>query len=273
MSVASENSATDYIDHHLTNFQVGEGFWALHLDTLFVSVVLGALFVGIFSYAARRATADTPGSFQNFVEMVLEFVDGLVKESFHAKSDLIAPLGLTIFVWVFLMNFMDLLPVDWLPAMAAAAGFEYFKVVPTTNMNTTFGLSIGVFLLIIFYSIKFKGGLGYIKELLGHPFGYWLFPFNLALNVVETVAKPISLSLRLFGNLYAAELIFVLLATMTLGFSTSELVTSFSGYALMTAQILLTTAWAIFHILVVPLQAFIFLILTIIYLSMASEEH
>lgn len=273
MSANSESPVSGYIDHHLTNFQVGEGFWALHLDTLFVSFTLGALFVGLFSYAARRATADTPGPFQNFVEMVLEFVDGRVKELFHAHSELIAPLGLTVFVWVFLMNFMDLIPVDWLPALAHAIGFEYFKVVPTTNMNGTFGLSIGVFLLVIAYSIKFKGGLGYLKELLGHPFGMWFFPFNLALNVVETLAKPISLSLRLFGNLYAAELIFVLLATMTLSYSTTELLTSVSGYVTFAAQIALTTIWAIFHILVVPLQAFIFFILTVIYLSMASEEH
>jgi len=271
MSANSENPVTGYIDHHLTNFEVGEGFWALHVDTLFTSFVLGILFAGAFWLAARKATAGVPGPWQNFVEMVLEFIDGLVKESFHAKSNLIAPLALTIFVWVFLMNFMDLVPIDWLPTLAYALGFDYFKVVPPTNMNTTFGLSIGVFLLIIFYSLKFKGGLGYLKELFGHPFGLWFFPFNFALNIIETLAKPISLSLRLFGNLYAAELIFVLLATMTLGVTAPELFSSAGNIAMFVGQVFLTTLWAIFHILVVPLQAFIFMILTIIYLSMASE--
>ena len=273
MSADAENPVTDYIAHHLTNFEVGEGFWALHLDTLFTSFVLGALFVGIFWFAASRVTTGVPGPLQNFVEMVLEFIDNLVKESFHGKSDLVAPLALTIFVWVFLMNFMDLVPIDWLPTLAYALGFDYFKVVPTTNMNATFGLSIGVFLLIIIYSIRFKGGLGYLKELFGHPFGLWLFPFNFALNVIETIAKPISLSLRLFGNLYAAELIFVLLATMTLGYTAPELFSSAGSIAMLLGQIALTTAWAIFHILVVPLQAFIFMTLTIVYLSLAYEEH
>jgi len=273
------SNVSRYIEHHLTNLKFdlstmrfdshADGFWVLHVDSLGFAVGLGLLFVLLFRAVAKRATAAEPGGMQNFVEMVVEFTDGQVRDIFHGQSRLVAPLALTIFVWVFLMNFMDLVPVDLLPATAAAMGVEYLKVVPTTDLNVTFGLSLTVFALVIFYSIKIKGGWGYAKEFLTHPFGWWLAPFNLLLKLVEEIAKPVSLSLRLFGNLYAGELIFILIALFTLG----------AGMSLMTiplfaTQLVLGAAWAIFHILVVTLQAFIFMMLTIVYLSMAHEtEH
>lgn len=273
------SNVSRYIEHHLTNLKFdlstmrfdshADGFWVLHVDSLGFAVGLGLLFVLLFRAVAKRATASEPGGMQNFVEMVVEFTDSQVRDIFHGKSRLVAPLALTIFVWVFLMNFMDLVPVDLLPATAAAMGVEYLKVVPTTDLNVTFGLSLTVFALVIFYSIKIKGGWGYAKEFLTHPFGWWLAPFNLILKLVEEIAKPVSLSLRLFGNLYAGELIFILIALFTLG----------AGVSLMTiplfiTQLVLGAAWAIFHILVVTLQAFIFMMLTIVYLSMAHEtEH
>ncbi|MGH8286696.1 MAG: F0F1 ATP synthase subunit A [Steroidobacteraceae bacterium] len=271
-------SANEYIVHHLTNLelQVGEGpFWTLHLDTLFFSVLLAVLFGGSFYMAARgikRQGVGVPTKFQNFVEILVEFVDSQVKDTFHGSSRLIAPLALTIFVWVFLFNFMDLVPVDLLPAIAHGTGLDYLKVVPSTDLNITFGLSLTVFALILFYSVKMKGVGGFAKELLFHPFGPWLMPFNLVLNIVEHVARPVSLGLRLFGNLYAGEMIFLLLALLTLGAGVSALL-SFGGLLAVTGQILLGLAWAIFHILVITLQAFIFMMLTIVYLSMAHEHH
>ena len=277
---------TEYIQHHLQNLTFGlhpdngwsiahsaqeasdMGFWAVHLDTLGWSVGLGLIFLWLFKKAANTATTGVPGALQNFVELMVEFVDNSVKDTFHGKSKLIAPLALTIFVWVFLMNFMDLVPVDALPAAAHASGIEYLKVVPSTDLNITFGLSISVFLLMMFYSVKIKGGLGFLKETLTHPFGPWLAPFNFMLFVVETVAKPVSLSLRLFGNLYAGELIFILIAVFTLGAGASLL-----AVPMFILQVLLGVGWAIFHILVITLQAYIFGMLTIVYLSMAQEHH
>ncbi|MCK9619498.1 MAG: F0F1 ATP synthase subunit A [Methylobacter sp.] len=248
--------ATGYIIHHLTSLTVGEGFWALNLDTLFFSAVLGGLFVWFFKMAADRATAGVPGLVQNFVEMLIEFVDTQVKDSFHGKNNLIAPLALTIFCWVFLWNFMDLFPVDILPLIGSMMGIEYLRVVPSTDLNATFAMSISVFCLIIFYSIKVKGPWGFAKELMFQPFGPWLLPFNLLLKLVEEIAKPISLALRLFGNLYAGELIFILIALLP-----------------WQLQPVLSFPWAIFHILIITLQAFIFMVLTIVYLSMAHEDH
>lgn len=271
-------SANEYIVHHLTNLklQVGDSpFWTLHLDTLFFSVLLAVLFGGSFYMAARgikRQGVGVPTKFQNFVEILVEFVDSQVKDTFHGSSRLIAPLALTIFVWVFLFNFMDLVPVDLLPAIAHGTGLDYLKVVPSTDLNITFGLSLTVFALILFYSVKMKGVGGFAKELLFHPFGPWLTPFNLVLNIVEHVARPVSLALRLFGNLYAGEMIFLLLALLTLGAGVGALL-SFGGLLAVTGQIVLGLAWAIFHILVITLQAFIFMMLTIVYLSMAHEHH
>lgn len=253
---AHAEGATGYIIHHLTSLTVGEGFWALNLDTLFFSVVLGSLFVWFFKMAADKATAGVPGLVQNFVEMLIEFVDTQVKDSFHGKNKLIAPLALTIFCWVFLWNFMDLFPVDILPLIGSLMGIEYLRVVPSTDLNATFAMSISVFCLIIFYSIKVKGPWGFAKELMFQPFGPWLLPFNLLLKLVEEIAKPISLALRLFGNLYAGELIFILIALLPCYL-----------------QPVLSFPWAIFHILIITLQAFIFMVLTIVYLSMAHEDH
>lgn len=254
-------SATDYIVHHLTNLTVGAGFWTFHLDTLFFSVALGLTLLVLFRLAAVRATSGVPGGLQNFVETLVEFVDRQVKDTFHGQSALIAPLALTIFCWVFLWNAMDLVPVDALPEPAKALGVPYLRVVPSTDLNATFGLSITVFLLIIFYSIKIKGPVGYAREFLTHPFGPYLFPANLILNIVELVAKPVSLGLRLFGNLYAGEMIFILIALL---YGAGWLLGAFAG--------VLQLGWAIFHLLVITLQAFIFMVLTIVYLSMAHED-
>ena len=195
------------------------------------------------------------------------------RESFPGKSQLIAPLALTIFVWVLLWNIMDIIPVDLFPAIFAAGGVEYLKIVPSADMSATFALSLSVFLLILYYSVAGKGFGGFIKEMLTHPFGVWLLPFNIILNVVELLAKPLSLALRLFGNLYAGELIFILIALFTLGNSMSEMLTSVGGWASILGHMALQFAWAVFHILVIPLQAFIFMTLTIVYLGMAYESH
>ena len=264
-----------YIEHHLTNLTWppgGGGFWTLHVDSLFYSVLLGVLFAGSFYFAARRATAGVPGRWQSFVEMLVDFVNTQVKDAYHGPSKLLAPLALTIFCWVFLMNFMDLVPVDLLPEIGLLIGFEYMKVVPSTDLNITFGLSLTVFVLIIVFSIRAKGLGGFGREIFFKPFGKWLLPFNVTLKVVEELAKPMSLALRLFGNLYAGELIFILIALFTLGNTLTSLVTSAAAFSFV-VQFMLGLAWALFHILVITLQAFIFMMLTIVYLSMASEEH
>ncbi|MEO2268860.1 F0F1 ATP synthase subunit A [Pseudoalteromonas pernae] len=275
MAAGEELTLTGYIQHHLTNGQIsiGDGwFWKLNVDTLAWSIGLGLIFLWIFKRAANKATLGVPGKFQCFIEMVVEFVDQNVKDTFHGKSRLIAPLALTIFVWVFLMNLMDLIPVDFLPALAGQIGVlsgavesshdVYMKVVPTTDLNLTLALGIGVFALIIFYSIRVKGLMGFIKELTLHPFSSknmvvqaLFIPVNFILEFVTLIAKPVSLGLRLFGNLYAGELIFILIAAIGL------------------FQLPLHFIWAVFHILVIVLQAFIFMMLTIVYLSMASEDN
>lgn len=280
MSTTATVSSTDYIQHHLhgltlnlRDFTLGEGsgFWTLNLETLFISFFLGGLFLGIFWFATRKATAGVPSKLQNFVELMVEFADGQVKDCFHGRNELIGPLALTIFVWVFLMNFMDIIPVDLLPMMAGAAGLPHLRAVPTTDLNLTFALSITVFILIIFYSIKVKGIKGFTKELTLHPFNHPLMiPFNLVLETVGLLAKPISLALRLFGNLYAGELIFILLALLSLNMAWPMTI---AGGVMSLTQIILSLGWSIFHILVITLQAFIFMVLTIVYLSLAHEDH
>ena len=270
----------DYIKHHLTyltynlkamRFDADGGFWSVNLDTVFFSVLLGVLAMGLLYFGARRVSSGVPGRLQNFAEMMLVFADNQVKDCFHGKSLVIGPLALTIFIWVFLMNFMDILPVDVLPIVAKLSGFHYLKVVPTNDLNLTFSMSLSVFLLILFYSIKVKGTKGFIKELTLKPFNTpFLIPFNLLLELVGLVAKPISLSLRLFGNLYAGELIFILIALLTLNGSAGSWA---STATLGVAQFVLSLAWSIFHILVITLQAFIFMVLTIVYLSLAHEDH
>ena len=265
-------TSSAYIQHHLTNAKMctvdGElafnyacadaGFWTWHIDSLLFSVGLGVLFLFTFYKIGQKATTGVPGKLQCFVEMLVEFVNDSVKDSFHGRSPVIAPLALTIFVWIFLMNFMDLIPVDFIPEAAKQfLGIPYLKVVPTTDLNITFGLSLSVFALIVFYSIKIKGTGGFVKELTLQPFNHWAFiPVNFLLETISLIAKPISLSLRLFGNLYAGELIFILIALMPWW-----------------TQAALSVPWAIFHILVIVLQAFIFMMLTIVYLSMAHEDH
>ena len=274
-------SNTTYIKHHLTyltfnvktmTFGTEGGFWTLNLDTLFFSIVLGSLAMLVLYLGSRRVSTGVPGKLQNFAEMMLVFADSQVKDCFHGKSRVIGPLALTIFIWVFLMNFMDIVPVDILPALAKLSGFHYLKVVPTNDLNLTFAMSLSVFFLIIFYSLKIKGVTGFVKELTLQPFNNPIFiPFNLLLELVGLIAKPISLALRLFGNLYAGELIFILIALLTLNANTAS---SLAGTATLgVAQFLLSLAWSIFHILVITLQAFIFMVLTIVYLSLAHEDH
>ena len=285
-------SASEYIQHHLQNLTYGKlpagyeradgsvmseagwpmahnareasdmGFWAVHVDSLGWAVALGALFLILFRVAAKRATSGQPSGLQNFVEILIEFVDTSVKETFHGRNKVIAPLSLTIFCWVFLMNLMDLVPVDFLPQLFHMMGLEYMKVVPTTDVNVTLGMSLSVFALIIYYSLKVKGVGGFVGELTLHPFSsdnlflkILLVPINFLLEGVSLIAKPISLALRLFGNLYAGELIFILISLLPFW-----------------AQWALSVPWAIFHILVITLQAFIFMMLTIVYLSMAHED-
>jgi F-type H+-transporting ATPase subunit a len=269
--MAAEHAPTpnEYIVHHLTNLQYGEGFWTFHLDSIFWSVFLGLLFVVSFALAARKVTAGVPGKFQNFVETLVEFVDQQVRDTFHGTSKLIAPLALTIFCWVLLINFMDVVPVDLFPKAGEQVGIHYMKVVPSTDLNITLGMSLTVFLLCMFYSVKIKGAGGFVWELLTHPFGKWMMPFNLILNFIEHLARPVSLGLRLFGNLYAGEMIFLLLAVLGGSFA----ITSLAGVGGAFGQLLLGAAWAVFHILVIPLQAFIFMVLTIVYLSQAHETH
>ena len=238
------------------------GFNAIHVDSMIWSIGLGLIFCWLFRRVAVQATSGVPSGLINFVEMVVEFVDGTVKDTFHGKNPLIAPLALTIFVWVFLMNLMDLIPVDLIPHSLMLAGVEYQKIVPSTDPNITMGMAIGVFVLMLFYSIKVKG-FGFVKELTLNPFNHPLFiPVNLFMEVVGLLAKPFSLGLRLFGNRYAGEMIFILIAAL---FSV--------GVFWLLPAALLQIGWAIFHILVITLQAFIFMVLTIVYLSMAHEDH
>jgi F-type H+-transporting ATPase subunit a len=278
---SSTLTSTDYIKHHLQNLTFGQhadgtlgfahspeearemGFWAIHVDTMFFSILLGVVFLFAFRIVAKKATTGVPGGWQNFVEWVVEFIDDSVRGSFSGgKNDLIAPLALTIFIWVFMMNLMDLVPIDWLPHLAGALGVHYLKVVPTTDPNSTFGMSIAVFILILYYSIKIKGVGGFVGELAFQPFGKAGLPANLLLEGINLIAKPVSLALRLFGNLYAGEMIFILIALL---YSTNAFLGVFGG--------VLQLGWAIFHILIITLQAFIFMTLTIVYLDMAHQEH
>jgi F-type H+-transporting ATPase subunit a len=283
MAAEQAPSANEYILHHLTFLSNKEpkgivDFSVIHWDTVTFSFVLAVLFGGAFYFAARTATAGMPGKFQNFVELLVEFVDTQVKDSFHGTNKLLAPLALTIFCWVFLFNAMDLLPVDLLPWAAHHAGVEHLKVVPSTDLNTTFAMSLTVFVLIIYYSIKVKGLGGFLGELTLQPFAskniflkILLAPVNFILEIVPFLARPISLSLRLYGNLFAGEMIFLLLAALTLHGMT-QLSTGL-GWALLIAQFLLAFIWAVFHLLIITLQAFIFMVLTIVYLAMAQEHH
>jgi F-type H+-transporting ATPase subunit a len=278
-------TTSGYIKHHLTNLTYGKfpdghehaghwgfahsgedaasmGFWAINVDSMLFSIVLGALFLALFRMAAKTASVDSPSGWQNFVEWVVEFIDNSVRGSFSGKNPLVAPLALTLFIWIFLMNAMDLLAVDHVPLLASLLGVSHLKIVPSTDPNITFGLSLSVFVLVLYYSIKMKGPGGFFAELAFQPFPKWMFPINLLLEGVTLIAKPISLALRLFGNMYAGEMIFILIALMYGG-----------GIAMGVFGGLLQLGWAIFHILIITLQAFIFMTLTIVYLDMAHQEH
>jgi len=280
MAGEEKQSASQYIQHHLQNLTWGRhpdgswgfahgaeeaqamGFWAIHVDSMLWSVLLGVVFLVLFGSAARRATSGVPGRFQNAIESIVEWVDSSVRDSFHAKNRMIAPLALTLFVWIFFMNLMDLVPVDWIPGLAMLAGVEYQRVVPTADVNVPMGMAIAVFAMILYFSIRIKGITGFLGELTLHPFEaknpilkVLFVPVNLILEGVALLAKPISLGLRLFGNLYAGELIFILIALL--------------GYW----QLPLHFGWAVFHLLVIILQAYIFMMLTVVYLSMAHETH
>ncbi|WP_392558562.1 F0F1 ATP synthase subunit A [Orbus mooreae] len=260
MAISSPETPQKYIEHHLHSLQVGEGFWTFNIDSLFFSIVLGLVFLLIFYCVARKATSGVPGKLQCAIEMVFDFVDSTVKGMSSGSNKLLGPLALTVFMWIFLMNFMDLIPVDFLPYVAQQIGIPYLRVVPTADVNITMSMSLGVFLLIIIYTFKFKGIKGTVKEYTLHPFNHWAFaPINFILEMVSLLAKPISLGLRLFGNMYAGELIFILIAALLPWWS----------------QWFLSLPWAIFHILIIVLQAFIFMVLTIVYLSMAAttEDH
>jgi F-type H+-transporting ATPase subunit a len=279
----------EYIKHHLQNLTYGlnkDGnwvwvtdpdqlpnmtFWSFHVDSLLWSFSLGILFLWLFRKVAKNATSDVPGGTQNFVEMIVEFIDTSVRGSFSGRNDIVAPMALTIFVWIFLMNFMDLIAVDWLPMVAGWVGHTflgmdphhvYFKVVPTTDPNITFGMALAVFWLMLYYSVKVKGFGGFFGELAFQPFGKVGMPVNLLLEGVSLISKPVSLALRLFGNMYAGETIFILIALM---YSAGWAMGIFGGF--------LQLGWAIFHILIITLQAFIFMTLTIVYMDMAHSEH
>ena len=277
MATGTETSA-DYIKHHLTNLVFGQhpdgtwglarsaeeaaamGFMSINVDSMFWSILLGVVFVLVFRSAAKRATSGVPGGLQNFVEMIVDFVDDNVRSIFTHQNSMIAPMALTIFVWVFLMNLMDLVPVDWIPMAASAVGIHYMKVVPTTDPNITLGMAFAVFLLVIYFSIAKKGLGGFLGELLFHPFPKWAALVNLILEGVTLLAKPISLGLRLFGNLYAGEMIFILIALM---YSGGLIMGIFGG--------VLQWGWAVFHVLIITLQAGIFAVLSVVYLAQAHD--
>ncbi|PXX96572.1 F0F1 ATP synthase subunit A [Halomonas sp. LBP4] len=268
-------SPSEYIRHHLQNLTFGKhpengwslahsaeeaqemGFWALHLDTMGWSIAMGALFIWLFRKAGKVATTGVPGTLQNVVEMVIEFVELTVRGAFHGRNSVIAPLALTLFVWIFLMNFLKLIPVDYVPEIFLRLGVDYMKMVPTTDPNATLGMALGVFLLIIYYSLKVKGAGGFAKELSLTPFNHWsLIPFNLVMELIGLLVKPLSLGLRLFGNMFAGEVIFILIALLPFW-----------------AIWVLDVPWAIFHLLIITLQAFIFTVLSVVYLNQAHEHH
>lgn len=273
----------EYIQHHLTNNQyplteeaaiaIEKGqmtFWALNLDTIAVSIMLGALIVFVSMRLGKQLETGRPGGFQNFVESILDFVATNVRDAFPGHNPIIAPLALTIFLWVWLMNFMDMIPVDLFPylfQLITGDSHAFLKIVPTTDLNTTLAMSITVFILIIFYSIKIKGVWGFTKMFLFHPFGKFFVPVNIVMTFIEEISKPLSLALRLFGNMFAGELVFLLIALIggTLAVGAAALFWA-------PLQIILDLGWLIFHLLVITLQAFIFMVLTIVYLGMAHVD-
>jgi F-type H+-transporting ATPase subunit a len=282
------DSPSEYVTHHLKHWTVsiGDGaFWTLNVDSLLMSISIGVLGLGLFWFMGRRATSGVPGKLQAFLEIAVEFIDTQVRDVFHGDRKFVAPLALTIFVWIFLMNAMKMLPVDLPPGIAKAAGSEYFRAVPTTDLNITLAMSTTVLFLMFAFAIKAKGAFGFGKELFTAPFHAHgmgmkivLAPANFGLNVIEYLSKPVSLAMRLFGNMYAGELVFLLIAL--LGAAGGHFIMDVGGFAGTTGGILAFlgavlagAGWSIFHILVITLQAFIFMILTVVYLSMSTEAH
>jgi len=282
---SGEGGAGGYIEHHLVNHTTelveNSSFWTINTDSVFYTLLLAVLYIWFFRRVAKKASSGVPSKTQNLLEMVIGFIDAQVKDIFHGNSKIVAPLALSIFIWVFMMNFMDLIPVDLLPWLGTLVGIEYMRVVPSTDLNITFGLSFGVMLLVFYYSFTVKKpfALGYFKEFATHPFespnllvqSILAVP-NIFLNIVETVAKPVSLGLRLFGNMYAGELIFILIAVLTLNYGMADAF-SVGGGVMSIAQFLLALVWALFHILIITLQAYIFMMLSVVYLNMAHEQH
>ena len=278
MASDTELTSDEYIQHHLTNLTYGRhadghwgfahspadisdmGFWAINVDTMFWSIALGVAFLAFFIWAARRATPGVPGGIQNVCEIAIEFVEDNIRQVFGTRPNpVIGPLSLTILIWVFLMNMMDLIPVDLLPRASQLMGISHMRVVPSADPNATLGMSFGVFLLVLYYNFKIKGPIGFTLGLATHPIAKWYaVPFNLVLEIIDLIAKPLSHGLRLFGNMYAGEMIFILIALIP-------------AYL----QFFLSFPWAVLHILIICLQAFVFMILTIVYLAQAheTEEH
>ena len=291
-----------YIKHHLTNLTFGKhpdgtwgiahsaqeaaemGFMAIHVDSMAWSIGLALLMFFVFRKIAQGFSVDKPSKAQLFIESIFEFADTSAKEGFQFANRWIPPLALTIFCWVFLMNLTDLVPVDWIPELFVAIGVPYMKIVPSTDINVALGMALAIFIMILYYSFKEKSPWGFFKELTTHPFSAkefgvqntgvqfvvnaFLYPLNFVLELVSLLAKPVSLGLRLFGNMYAGELIFILIALMF-----SQLATlSFGGFIMGAAGGVLQLVWAIFHILVITLQAYIFMMLTIVYLNQAHEH-
>ena len=265
MASEAELTPTSYIQHHLQNltFKVGEGgFWTLHVDTLVMAVLMGGLMVLMFWMATRRPTAGVPGKWQAFVEICLEFVDRQAKDTYHGPSKLVTPIAITLFFWILLMNLIKMIPADFIAKPLELLGVGYFKPVPTADVNATLGMSISVFFLMLFFALKAKGLGGFTHEFLTAPFGKWMMPFNLILNIVEWLSKPVSLAMRLFGNMFGGEIVFLLIWVL----GGAGIIGAFAGG-------LFGLGWMLFHLLVIPLQAFIFMMLSIVYLSLSEDAH
>ncbi len=265
MAGESELTPTSYIQHHLHNLtaQVGEGsFFTIHVDTLVSSLAMGALMVFMFWLATRRPTAGVPGKWQAFVEIMLEFVDRQARDTYHGSSKLVTPIAITLFFWILLMNMLKFIPADFFAVPLGWVGVDYWKPVPTADVNATLGMSISVFFLMLFFALRAKGIGGFTKEFLTAPFGKWMMPFNLILNIVEWLSKPISLAMRLFGNMFGGEIVFLLIWVL-----------GGAGLLGLIGSAAFGFGWMIFHLLVIPLQAFIFMMLSIVYLSLSEDAH
>lgn len=265
--MASEQALTPtgYIQHHLQNLtvKVGEGgFWTLHVDTIVTSVLMGLLIVFAFWMATRKATAGVPGKWQAFVEILLEFVDKQARDTYHGTSKLVTPIAITLFFWILMMNLLKMIPADFIAKPLELAGIHYWKPVPTADVNATLGMSISVFFLMLFFAIRGKGFGGFTHEFLTAPFGKWMMPFNLLLNIVEWLSKPVSLAMRLFGNMFGGEIVFLLIWVL----GGADILGALAGGVF-------GLGWMLFHLLVIPLQAFIFMMLSIVYLSLSEEAH